>query len=437
LARRDATIRTHVLPEWDEVALSGVVNADVRAWAARLHAEGLSASSVRKAVFALRRILSAAVADRRLSHNPADDVPLPPGEAGEQRYLTAEEVATLADVIAPRRRALVLVAAYGSCCSASSPRCAESESTGSAVAWPWSRPHPWSDTRQGTAQGASVSPLLGNVYLHYVFDLWAQWWRRGNANGDMVIVRFADDVVLGFEHEGDAQRFLADLRGRFATFSMELAEDNKTCLIEFGRFAAERRARRGLGKPETFQFLGFTHICAKTRSGRFQLKRITDAKRMRAKLRAVKAELRRRMHLPIPEQGRWLESVVRGHCAYYAVPGNIAAVAAFRDQVTWLWYRSLRRRSQRTSLKLGAHAPPRCSMAPTGPHPASLASRAVRRSHLRQEPSALAAHAGIRAGAARQGGPYRDRVRALPGDLVLRGEHPVRAGKVRRPGRVS
>ena len=137
----------------------------------------------------------------------------------------------------------------------------------------------------------------------------------------MVIVRFADDVVLGFEHEGDAQRFLAELRGRFATFGLELAED-KTRLIEFGRFAAERRARRGLGKPETFQFLGFTHICAKTRSGRFQLKRITDAKRMRAKLRAVKTELWRRMHLPIPEHGRWLASVVRGHCAYSPCPAT-------------------------------------------------------------------------------------------------------------------
>jgi RNA-directed DNA polymerase len=207
----------------------------------------------------------------------------------------------------------------------------------------------WSETLEGAAQGASVSPLLSNVYLHYVFDLWADQWRRRHAHGDVVIVRFADDYVVGFEHRDDAERFLAYLRGRLAEFSLELAAE-KTRLIEFGRFAAERRKARGLGKPETFGFLGFTHICGKTRNGRFMLKRITDAKRLRAKLHKVKAECRRRMHLPIPEQGLWLGSVVRGHLNYYAVPGNIKAVNAFRFQATRHWYQALRRRSQRSSL---------------------------------------------------------------------------------------
>ncbi len=196
---------------------------------------------------------------------------------------------------------------------------------------------------------ASVSPLLANVYLHYVFDLWAEQWRRRHAHGEMIIVRFADDYIVGFQHEVDARRFLEELRGRLARFSLELASE-KTRLIEFGRFAAERRAARGLGKPETFQFLGFTHICEKTRQGRFMLKRITDAKRLRAKLHKLRAEVRRRMHLPIPEQGLWLGQVVRGHLNYYAVPGNIHAVNAFRDQATRHWYQALRRRSQRSRL---------------------------------------------------------------------------------------
>jgi RNA-directed DNA polymerase len=191
--------------------------------------------------------------------------------------------------------------------------------------------------------------LLANVYLHYVFDLWADQWRRRHARGDVILVRFADDYVAGFEHRDDAERFLADLRERFAEFNLELA-DEKTRLIEFGRFAAERRKARGLGRPETFDFLGFTHCCAQTQNGRFLLKRITISKRMRAKLREVKTELMRRRHLPVPEQGQWLASVVRGHRAYYAVPGNIDAVHAFRTQATRHWYRALRRRSQRTRL---------------------------------------------------------------------------------------
>jgi group II intron reverse transcriptase/maturase len=207
----------------------------------------------------------------------------------------------------------------------------------------------WSATQEGSPQGASVSPLLANVYLHYVFDLWAGWWRRRRAHGDVIIVRFADDFIVGFEHEQDAQRFLAELRERLAGFGLELHPD-KTRLIEFGRFAAERRRARGLGKPETFDFLGFTHLCAKMKTGRFWVKRITISKRMRAKLREVNDQLKRRRHQPIPVQGQWLRSVVGGHLAYYAVPGNTDAVTAFRYHVTRHWYKALRRRSQRTRI---------------------------------------------------------------------------------------
>jgi RNA-directed DNA polymerase len=207
----------------------------------------------------------------------------------------------------------------------------------------------WSETMEGTPQGASASPLLSNVYLHYVFDLWAHQWRRRNARGDVILVRFADDYVVGFQHRDDAERFLVELRDRLAKFSLELHAE-KTRLIQFGRFAAQQRKQRDLGKPETFDFLGFTHICGKTKSGSFALRRITITKRRRAKLHKVKEELVHRRYLSIPEQGQWLASVVRGHCAYYAVPGNYEAVDAFCGEVTKHWYRALRRRSQRTSL---------------------------------------------------------------------------------------
>ena len=207
----------------------------------------------------------------------------------------------------------------------------------------------WTDSVEGVPQGASASPLLANVYLHYVFDLWAHQWRTRHARGDVVIVRFCDDFVVGFEHRDDAERFWADLRERLAEFSLELNAE-KTRLIRFGRFAVQQRKERGLGKPETFTFLGFTHICGKTQKGRFKLKRITDKNRMRTKLRAVKTELLRRRHLPIPEQGRWLASVLRGHCNYYAVPDNSAALNAFRYQIIGHWLMALRRRSQRTRL---------------------------------------------------------------------------------------
>jgi len=207
----------------------------------------------------------------------------------------------------------------------------------------------WSDTEAGTAQGASVSPMLANVFLHYVFDLWADQWRRRNAHGDVVLVRFADDYVAGFEHREDAERFLADLRVRFAGFGLELHPE-KTRLIEFGRFAAKNRASRGERKPETFTFLGLTHACARTRAGRFKLKRITSKKKMQAKLRDLTTEMRRRMHHPIPEQGAWLARVLDGHYRYYAVPDNGKALDAFRERVIWHWWRMLRRRSQRSGM---------------------------------------------------------------------------------------
>jgi group II intron reverse transcriptase/maturase len=204
----------------------------------------------------------------------------------------------------------------------------------------------WSETPEGTPQGASVSTLLANVYLHYVFDLWARQWKQRFARGQVVAVRFADDLVLGFQHRDEAERFWAELRERFAQFNLAL-NDDKTRLIEFGRFAAENRAAQGLRKPETFDFLGFTHICAKDRHGRFKLKRVTSKKRMRTKLSAVKTELRHRMHQPIPEQGEWLGRVVRGHLAYFAVPDNSQALRAYRREIARYWRHTLQRRSQK------------------------------------------------------------------------------------------
>ena len=201
-------------------------------------------------------------------------------------------------------------------------------------------------------------PPLANVYLHYVFDLWARHWRNRQAHGDVIIVRFADDIVVGFQDRSDAERFQADLVQRFARFNLELNAE-KTRLIEFGRFAAQNRRRRGLGRPETFAFLGFTHMCGKTRTGRFALRRKTIAKRMAAKLREVNASLRQRRHWPVAEQGQWLGSVVRGHTAYYGVPGNIAAVSAFRKQVTRLWGRCASAPQPASSPDLGADGPPR------------------------------------------------------------------------------
>jgi RNA-directed DNA polymerase len=205
------------------------------------------------------------------------------------------------------------------------------------------------DSVQGSPQGATISPLLANAYLHYVLDLWAQQWRQRHATGDMIIVRYADDCVLGFEHEDEAKRFLEDMRLRLAKFSLSLHPE-KTKLIEFGRYAAERRHQRGQNKPETFTFLGFTLICGTTRSGRFQLQCKTRRDRMRVTLRRVRDELRGRMHQPIPEQGRWLRQVVTGFFAYHAVPTNSRALDAFRHHVSVLWKRALSRRSHRAHM---------------------------------------------------------------------------------------
>jgi RNA-directed DNA polymerase len=202
---------------------------------------------------------------------------------------------------------------------------------------------------KGTGQGSVISPLLANIYLHFALDLWAARWRRREATGDMIIVRYADDFIIGFQHESDAQRFLDEMRKRLGEFALSLHPE-KTRLIEFGRFAAERRKRRGLGKPETFDFLGFSFICGKTRSGKFQIKRKTRRDRMRAKLREIKEAMRRRMHQPIPEQGKWLRQVVRGYFNYHAVPTNAHALAVFRHHVTDLWRRTLRRRSQKDRM---------------------------------------------------------------------------------------
>jgi RNA-directed DNA polymerase len=207
----------------------------------------------------------------------------------------------------------------------------------------------WSVSETGTPQGAVASPLLANVYLHYVFDLWAQQWRRREATGNVIFVRYADDIVAGFETEADAKRFWDAMRARFEQFGLELHEE-KTRLLEFGRYAAARRRRRGLGKPDTFNFLGFTFVCGMSRRGGFQLQRRTRRDRMRATLRAVKEKLRCRMHAPIPEQGRWLRVVVTGFFAYQAVPTNLRALSAFRHHITDLWRRTLSRRSQKAGM---------------------------------------------------------------------------------------
>jgi len=201
----------------------------------------------------------------------------------------------------------------------------------------------------GTAQGSVISPLLANVYLHYVLDLWAERWRRREATGNMIIVRYADDFIVGFEHETDARRFLEEMRARLQEFALSLHPE-KTRLIEFGRSAVEDRKVRGLGKPETFNFLGLTFICGKSRRGKFLLKRKTRRDRMRAKLRVIKEEMRQRMHHSIAEQGKWLGSVVRGYFNYHAVPTNFRALKAFRDEVIRGWRMVLSRRSQRADL---------------------------------------------------------------------------------------
>jgi len=210
----------------------------------------------------------------------------------------------------------------------------------------------WSKTTVGTPQGAVISPLLANIYLHYVLDLWVVHWRRTQARGDVIVVRYADDFVIGFQHRGEAERFLKQLRTRMKQFGLNLHPD-KTRLIEFGRFAADNREQRGEGRPETFNFLGFTHLCGKTRAGKFQVKRQSIGKRVRAKLAEFKSALRKRKHALGRETGRWLGAVVRGWLNYHAVPDNSHAIQEFRTQVTRLWHQSLRSRSQKARKRWG------------------------------------------------------------------------------------
>jgi group II intron reverse transcriptase/maturase len=204
----------------------------------------------------------------------------------------------------------------------------------------------WSETKVGTPQGAVISPLLANVYLHYVFDLWMEAWREKIADGDVIAVRYADDLVVGFEHRAEAERFLAQFRQRLAKFGLELHPD-KTRLIEFGRFARNNRQARGEGEPESFTFLGFTHYCGTNSAGKFTIRRQTARKRLEAKLQQVKQTLRARMHEPVPKVGEWLRRVLNGFYQYHAVPGNWVSLKRFRLQIGRYWRHVLRRRSQR------------------------------------------------------------------------------------------
>lgn len=205
------------------------------------------------------------------------------------------------------------------------------------------------EAERGTPQGAVISPLLANIYLHYVFDTWAQHWRKHHARGDVIFIRYADDSVLGFQFEDEAKRFLAAMHERFAKFGLTL-HPQKTRLIEFGRYAEQRRKKRGLGRPETFDFLGFTHCCSKTRQGRFKILRLTVKKRLRATLAAIREKLMRRRHEPIKQVGVWLTKVMRGYFNYFAVPDNLQRLAGFRHEVCRAWRAALSRRSQKGKM---------------------------------------------------------------------------------------
>ena len=231
---------------------------------------------------------------------------------------------------------------------------------------------------KGTGQGSVISPLLSNIYLHYVFDLWAERWRRREATGDMIMVRYADDTVVGFQHETDARRFWDAMRDRLREFSLSL-HPAKTRLIEFGRFAAQNRKRRGRSKPETFKFLGFVIICDKSRRGDFRIRRKSRRDRMCAKLREIKEALRHRMHRPVPETGKWLAQIVAGYFAYHAVPTNSPALSAFRYHVLVLWHRQLCRRSQRARVLWTRMTKLADEFLPLPRVPASLAECALRR----------------------------------------------------------
>jgi RNA-directed DNA polymerase len=205
------------------------------------------------------------------------------------------------------------------------------------------------EVERGTPQGAVISPVLANIYLHYVYDLWVHQWRRRHAGGEVIVVRYADDTVVGFQHRSDAERFLDELRQRLRRFGLEL-HPQKTRIIEFGRLAARKRKARNLGKPETFAFLGFTHICGTSRGGTFLILRHTVRERLREKLRQVKETIWRMMHRPIAEQGLYLKRVVNGFLNYFAVPTNSKAINSFYRHVGWYWCRALRRRGQISRL---------------------------------------------------------------------------------------
>ena len=207
----------------------------------------------------------------------------------------------------------------------------------------------WQETEQGTPQGSAISPLLANIFLHYVLDLWVHHWRRHTARGTVCIVRYCDDFVMGFQYRSDAERMARDLRERLGKFHLEFKEE-KTRLIEFGRLPALSRAQSGRRRPETFAFLGFTHYCGWTRDGRFIIKRKTDGRRITRKLKELRQEAHRRMHTPVAIQHQWLMAVLRGHYAYYGLPANFRPMAGFFFEVQKLWYRSLRKRSQRHPL---------------------------------------------------------------------------------------
>ena len=259
----------------------------------------------------------------------------------------------------------------------------------------------WKALEEGTPQGATISPLLANVYLHYVFDVWVQWWRTRRGRGEVLVVRYADDFIVGFQHRRDAEQFREELGERLARFGLELHAE-KTRLVEFGRFAARSRRQRGLPRPDTIDFLGFTHICEEHPSSTtmFQLRRLTIRTRLQRKLRALRIAILRRRHLSIPEQGRWLRSIVRGFDHYYAVPSNLRTLIAFRREVVRHWRRALIRRSQKARITWGRMRRLSKHWLPTARTLHPWPDERFHVNHPRQEPSALVAHAGIRAGGA-------------------------------------
>jgi len=261
----------------------------------------------------------------------------------------------------------------------------------------------WQSLNEGTPQGAVISPLLANIYLHYVFDLWAHKWRRSDALGKVVIVRYADDIIMGFEHKAEAERFSKEVADRLGNFGLQLNPD-KTHLIEFGRHAAHNRRKRGGGKPETFDFLGFTHICSFDRGGKYTVQRKTKSKKIKGKLKELKAEIRRRYHQPVPVQGKWIKSAYQGFVNYFAVPGNMPPLKSFHHHLCRIWLKALRRRSQKgrklTWEKFGTIYPkwlphPRCK------HP--WPNQRFGRQYPRQEPYAVVPHVRVCTGGVSQG----------------------------------